>query len=653
VHRIDLDGVTGLHGQEGVDALNMLCTVDLRSVVDEASDDCWVNKIAAQHYIAPSGEHCERFFRLGNAIRTRSALERLAFWATRVLSSAGAVVIDNWSIAAVALRALQVSQRDIPFDCLTSHPKQSPQDAKRIIKQIVGELGDSDGDLLFLVSVTSSGAFAEIVRGIAELFLPPDRIRIVALYGLSGTPDDVERLYTLALDPKNTAAEECSLCASGSSTAIPLDPSLYYAKVYPEVPVPLKRDHFVQKDFAARFGAVPSVFKLHHTDAYGRHHGFYVSVPDMLIGDAEYAKKSRKVFEDLPHQYELLVTHSAPSAIAKIAREVLDIPMLVTDSLQGLNEADTQTFSQARRILVVSDLMISGHSMERYVKALREKPFEPTHIGIVIGLARPVSEAALTRAKTAWTKNVSWETHFEPIETFCLPNWSKLECPWCAEFEWLDDAIARTALPPRWATDRLQVLQSISGIAEPASPLFLLPDSIPRVLGNGSVAGSGGASALTITMSIASGLQFLRNEKVETSRLVPVFPLHHVMSAEKNLGNYSEALLRAILLRTVAPKEWGITERRRATEYLAALPNDADREFLSGELLLWVARTNADRSPLAEIYMSIAARHSDFPALFPRPIPARPASRLPQTRRGLVAKVVGVLCCVLFGRTKR
>jgi hypothetical protein len=111
--------------------------------------------------------------------------------------------------------------------------------------------------------------------------------------------------------------------------------------------------------------------------------------------------------------------------------------------------------------------------------------------------------------------------------------------------------------------------------------------------------------------SFASALQEIRAN--ESTKLDDRFPLYVTFGA-KNLQNYSEALLHAVLLRTVRPLEWGIEQRELTAKLLHDFAHDSDQEVLLGELLLAMHR---DAIPFMgaqsfdKIYAARLGRHRD------------------------------------------
>jgi hypothetical protein len=106
-------------------------------------------------------------------------------------------------------------------------------------------------------------------------------------------------------------------------------------------------------------------------------------------------------------------------------------------------------------------------------------------------------------------------------------------------------------------------------------------------------------------MSLASGLQELRNAEDRAYRLDIGFPVFRQLSA-KNLDLYSEDLLRACLLRLVRPAEWQGEWRRSAESVIEGLQEHDG--FLDLELLLAIARRSL-MPPAEETLVGLGARH--------------------------------------------
>lgn len=592
LERILVDGTSRIGARAALEALRQ---ADLFQLVDDARNLCFLQATPSYHFVAPSGQHCSAFFRLGDAIASKRSLDRLAFWMLSSFHAADAVILDNWSIASLALRTMALAKRDIPFDCVASHPQNNPAEAERIILQLIQNARTPGLRLLFVVSVTSSGTYAQIVRRIAQKLLAPEQISLLALYGLANTPGDVPRLCMLELSPQNVAAEHCVPCKTKSSSAIALDPGLFYLKARTDHPVALRKAHFVDRSFVDRYGKLSGLFRVHRDDAFKRHHAFHLDVSVLIERSKSFRQRLDQELAKHAERVDLLISPPvAMSCVADRAGQVLRVPRIAGESLRVLENEDKQRLASARHILIVDDVLDSGALIEEYISVVREV-CEPAAVHVLIGVARTPSEEALAEHRTAWTKNVQWDATVVPIETFFLPDWAEEQCPWCAEFSFLSAVAQAMASPPPWLAKRILKL-SEPNAAEALDPIFLFPGTRKRTLGHGSVVANARSSAAATLFSVANAMQQLRHDKKPTRRLNPLFPNHQVMAA-RNLKNYSETFLRALLLRAVGPGEWGTTQRQLAGQLLArGVRRPSEARFLAGEMLLAVMRETLDRS---------------------------------------------------------
>lgn len=585
------------------DDLKKLREFTMQSVVREAKDLCFIRALPTEHFVAPSGKHCDTFFRLGDAVRSRAAMDCLAFWTASLLRDVGAVVVDTWSIASVVLRAMQLLGRTIPFDCLSSHPQYMLRDARSVISNSIDLTLQNSGDsLLFLLSATSSGTYATAVSEIAQEILEPSRIKITAIFGFSGGEAVVDRLCTIEFSPNNFSPDDCPFCKEGR-TKVPLDPELYYLKAFEEKAIILGEKHAAQRGFIDRYGAYRGAFFVHRDDPFKRHHAFYIDVGALLSSSDEFRRKSEAAIDQLRDEIDLIVTpDTGASFLGELAENRLGVKRVVGDSLRKLSDADRMLLKKSARIALIDDVLDSRAArMEDYVRSLRELNSGLSSVRILIALARPASEQILARHRSAWTKNVPWKADLHAVEQFFLPDWSSADCPWCMEQSFLSRAVEKLAKPPNWILTRIGDLSARSPRNESINPLFLLPGVVERILGGGSVFADAESGALPVVFSVAASLQQLRNDKSDSERLVPGFSRYQVFAA-RNLGLYSETMLRAIILRTVTRPEWGFNERELLSQVLrSACEKSEDADYLAGEMLLAVSRGAPDASVISAL----------------------------------------------------
>lgn len=603
------------------------------------------------HYIAPSGAHCASFFRVGDALMTNEANEALSFWAGEALIEAGAVILDTWAISSVLLAHAQTTPTRIPYGSLPCHPRfDLPKcqvevaRVERIRRQV-----NPDRPLLFLVSVMSTGDVVERIRNMC-VAIGCTKFRVLGLYALKQAPATSDVLCRLPIDPGNLEPDkhgECSLCRK-NSRAIVLDSSLYYAKEQAENPVVLRRQVFGRakplsrrglQDFFSRialfgkrahkaiktvladeFSGAPGVapfseqdcidksseffarhhrdascFRVHHTGTRN-HRGFFVDVLELSRKDL-FRARVRAVVDGLPTPDVILVPEDHASR--GLANEIANIVGVEVVEVNPKNISNAR-FTTAANLLVVDDCLITGARLGainaelRRICSGRDRKFES--VSYVVGLARPPSSNRLGVANRSLTMGAPWSASLHAVETCILPDWGTAHCPWCAETSVLEGISHRLGAPPQWLESRISMLNDEMKLYE--SPLLLLGHSgSPPTLAPGSFLGAEGMTANVVLFRLASALQILR--AAEKKPLRPFFPNYSVFSPE-NFSHYSEALIQAALLRTVAPQEWGKTGGLDIGAALVRSISDMGNVLVLGEVFVAAARTGPPRTVLSQ-----------------------------------------------------
>jgi len=569
----------------------------LRGWVDETRDFCYYSATAGYHLLTPSLKHCSRFLRVGNMVRSVQILDQLAFWLLPEIAAADAILIDTWSIVAVILRALQRLGVEKPFDCLATHPRQDKKSGTKILGKLLAAAPPNPA-LVCIVSVNSSGSF---LSDLAEITVPlQSRFRIVrplCLYGFAGSPGSAETLCRLSDTVENyPSAEECALC-KGGSLPVPIDPSLYHIKNASERDVLLGEDHFTGRGFLEKYQHVENALRLHRSDPNdGRHHAFDIDVLT-LLADSGFKEAFLSTLGRLKPEPEVVITpnHEAGRAMGVIARERLHIPLIVhndlrqhTDVSTSLSASDDSLLRASTHVLVVDDVLNTGTRLEEFNRSFREGFGQLKRIDFIVGVARPRSESEWKNAELALKGKHSRAATLAYVEKIWLPNWDEAVCPWCAEYDFLSSVSEKMPQPPEWLKSRISRLsERQKGIV--GDPLLLLPGVATRSLGSESLFGPAGFSPLRVAFSLAAALQELRYDKRENRRLSPHFPDWRVFGI-KNLQLYSESLLRAMMLRLLAPNEWGSDRRPELLRELISHTHTETDDILLGEILLALDR---------------------------------------------------------------
>ena len=634
-----------------------LARADLLGLALEAQEHSFFRPDPHFHYLSPSSKHCSTFFRLGDAIHSANSLDRLAFWIAPSIASAGALLVDTWSISAAILRAMTLLGMDVPFDCLTSHPQHDQGAAKKIISGLRDRL-PSDKMLLSLVSVTSSGRYSDLVdERCNDLCV---KVEHLAIFSLEGAPSKWRHLCALPHSPKNYASRAlCVHCNSGSSL-IQVDPTLYYFRAHSEHELPLKKDHFgastkgshgriksiveeVKKaqadvraasrrvwrvakgeqlqnrpeytpvrDFLDLYGETERLFRAHHNAVGGaKHHAFSIDTKTLTSTDT-FKRRLSSLLSNLNFRPDVILAPD-DGVSETLAREVgqrYSVPTFMLDHSQVSAGFDSlpgsmRVVAEARNFLIVDDCSITGTRLTTLNASLRRRTAPIERIEYVVGFARPTSKKSWESLSRVLTKNVDWTAHLTSVETLILPDWDAIRCPWCAEVQLLSSIARNRYTRDSWIDDRLASLSVVGGIYDEA--LLLMPGVAPGKLGQGSLAGKAALGSMPVVFSLAAALQNLRTCRREP--LDPTFPSYRVF-ARRNLENYSEQLIRACLIRAVAPQEWGSLGREDLTNSVQGYAEEPGGDILIGEALLAAYRQTLEPDTVSRLRSEFASRVS-------------------------------------------
>jgi hypothetical protein len=593
VHEMYYVGLEGLRFIDEASAVASVRQSDLEQVIATTEQDCYLLASPTYHFVTPSHRHTSLFLRVGDAIRSLEILDRLAFWLLPIVDRADGILVDHWSISPVVMRALLSSGRHIPFDCLTGHPRLDKQIATTSLEKLLS-VSSSEPRIRCIVSVTGSGSLVSLLKETsADHHLVVDDDTVCCLYGFMNN----QAVPVMCRIPHTTedypSEEECQLCKN-DSTPIQVDPRLYYVRSFKENDVVLTKAHLsLGREFFGSREAVAGGLRVHRNDPNdGRHHAFDIDVLAVLTDDAFLAEYQRRL--ELIERPEVVIVpdHQAGRRMATIAAEVYGgVPVIVHGNLRigtGLSAEHAKVLKQAQRVIIIDDVMNSGTRLNEYNKALREQfgPFES--VTFLVGVARTESAAEWEENRIALTTNHPWQSRLLCVDRAYLPRWDELVCPWCHELDFLSGVSEKLTRPPDWLIDRIDLLSRRgSGVLE--EPLLILPGVSSKRLGSGSPVGPEGLSSTRTLFAIASALQQLRNDDNRKKRLDPRFPDSNVFG-RNNLNNYSEGLLRAVILRLIRPHEWGSANRAPLRRDLCAMARKLDQDILLGEFVLASAR---------------------------------------------------------------
>jgi len=572
-----------------------ICEADLMDLMFAEGASCALEASGNYHFVTPSLVHTDRFIRVGDLVRNRETLDRLAFWLEQSIGNSNGVLVDSWSISAVALRAIQKIGRKIPFDCIPEHPVQNPSACRAVADALVQEMGNK-GKLLVLVSITGSGQLLESVQSILGDIEGSIEVEFLSLYGFESTPERFRCLARIADKGMAHIEGACSFCTQGS-IAIPIDPTSYHLRSWREELVMLGSSHCDPgRSFIDTYSAIDGLFFAHrNSPSDNRHHAYDIDVM-RLIKLPSFRKKHEEALKQFLDQVDLIISpnHSAGRELLAIAANVLGNPTtLIADDLgrSSLRASAIEDLVTAKAVLIVDDTLNSGSRVQRYIQGIREGGYGSfTSINFHVGLARPETEAEFNRISKSIADHHPWEGNVFFTEFLLLPRWDAEHCPWCKEFELLGRLEESYGSPSAWLTERTQLLRNTTtGIS--SDPLLLVPPAVAQKLGAASPICNQHTPPMPLTFAIASALQRHRSDSDAKRQLHPDFPLGNVLSP-KNFERYSEGLIRAILLRNVTRHELGSQASPTTRDFLLGEMHKDNQLILAGEILAALARSS-------------------------------------------------------------
>ena len=576
---------------EGSDLLPLVRHADLLSTLKTAGSPAFLRASKTYHFIAPSLTHTNSFLRVADVISSRAALDTLAFWCCPQIARAEAVIVDNWSVSSIPLRAMQLAGRQVLLDCLPAHPATDRDAAKGVLIGTLESL-NWEAPVLFLISVLGDGDGVRTTQMLlAELGCGDLATQWVALYGYANSPDSAEIFCRLQERHDSFSPHTCIWCQE-ASVAVPVHSRVYHVALGEEQFLPLQPPFFADhRPFIDTYGNIDGILRVHRDDPNDdRHHAFYVDVLTLLPHKAFHAKFVA-VLDSCQSSPQVVIVpnHPAGQALGRLAADHLGVPLIVHDDLRKsrLDLTSINTLNQVENLIIIDDVFKTGSRFDDFVRALREEDYTPFRsVEYLVAVARPGSDEILSHKRNALRHHTSWHTSFRWVEKILLPDWGPADCPWCKEYDALGRLSETLPRPALWLARRMGRLSELArGLS--SDPFLLGPHQEPLPLARESSVGRSGLSPIGTLFSYAAALQGLRTAADETKRLQPGFPLFKSF-APRNFQNYDEALLRQCILRLLKPTEWPAKLRTESIDTLEAnLQSDA---LLIGEFVLALSR---------------------------------------------------------------
>jgi len=553
------------------------------------------------HYEGPNGCRYESFMRIGTAIQGSETLDAIAFWLQPYLEGGPIVVLDAWTIASVALSLSPYAERSglpcqspVDVECLVAYDEHPDKLAHRLAAIRRALPGEELPPVLLISSVVSMG---NLHRRLEETIVGAGfgEPRSLALYGDTGStgtvfcrPEDIGRYWR--------HDQECPL----DSPVVPISPATYLLEVAIE-PEPQRitaSDAEPAWEFFKRYAGA-DVISVHHDDGL-RHHLLHIDVEELARHPEFVAQLETEVGKLAAKSFDAVLAPDVPAAaaLARLVGDGLGIePIIASENeLSGITVEEKAKLREARRILLVDDVLISGARLMGYRNFLRRgeyvSPENPAELHLLVGVARVDDNTKLRGI----TDMVHGEKNFHAIEQLLLPNWGKPDCPWCWELRQLEELGGEVPITTG-LEQRLKALADRAGLRDslfipwvpeaedplPVSPWKLTEESVFHA-----------HSQVEMFAAVASAVQSIRATGDLSER--HSYPLTQVLDPKCWLtGRFYDSVIAASILRCTRRHDLRATKLDPLL--LEGVEKRAAIEDMRGELLMAVGRGHLPLDP--------------------------------------------------------
>jgi hypothetical protein len=609
----------GLSHVDNRDEINGLRQAELMKILRSNWDKAVFSR-DGYHFVAPSGIHVEKFLRVSNAITSWQSTEITAYWLLDDIQWADAVVVDTWAISSIVLWSyLELPEQDKRKIVRSIEPYD--ETTRERIREVIGEVSLAGGvsKILFITSVSCSGKLHQSIDDVMSEQMGKIEARHACLYSFSDARKAIDAYCNVGEKQNIHSADDCPLCAEKHLGVLQIDPKDYSLHKTKEKLEHIGKDEYrAVKDLFKRYPEIEDAFSIHRHDPNdNRHHAFYVDF-GKLIGIGEFAGHYTEALKAKLIQADVVVMprHSRADIIEKLVSDHCALPIVRHNSLildNDLTAEHRSSIYQAKKLLILDDISLSGSRLNQYNRSLREgyATFgEFTNVAYLVGLARPNANEEWESLRDALSKMHPWQATLDAVEKLILPYWDERQCPWCLEAKALRRIAYQSAEPELWLLKRLTQLEGVnSGIK---SPCFCIEDGIlePRA-GGGSPIVPAGTSSLGVLFAFASALQ----EGRINHDLGYKHPEWIVLDPKNLTKRYTEALFQAAFIKCSRQEEWSGVGRKLITNRMLKATSERQDQFLVIEVILQFIRglltVRGNEAPISELVKKHCGKHSD------------------------------------------
>lgn len=565
-----------------------IASKDLERLLNKHSCESIIKGGKQYHFATPSHNHTNVFFRLGDSIKNRDDLDRVAFWLLQCIDRSDYIFIDSWSIAAVPLRALQILSKKTHFDALPAHPAKQVVDCKKIFYRKTNDLKNSSTPLL-LVSVVSSGSLVEKFQEIFCQAFPEKNLSVAAIYSFN------EKEYSVCninLGVVNHKFDDCPLCKEGS-TAVEIHPSAYYIKAPRDSGVTLSRTIAGKNyDFFNRYASHLNDFIIFHKgdEIKGNKHYPYYLDYKVISRLEEFNNRLKHTLADKVVEKTLMLSFVDDIQLREIASNQGFSFEVLNNANEILNQDILDKVSSSNKIIIYDSVVIHGARLSTVNNLIRETASLSSSIKnilFLIGIYRPSKISAESQLRNSLAyKDSLVNRELLHIESLILPDTGTNTCSWCLELNAIKSSIKQSLRGSGVFFDRMQKLSNLNEGVRGHDAFFHVDSRTDGlVLGSGSYLAPENTCIAGVVLAVASGLQQMRDDTDEKKRLAPGFPYTQAV-ASNNFTNYSEGIIRAALVRNTSANELGILEKEKTMKTLLSSLEDHNQASVLSEYLI-------------------------------------------------------------------
>jgi len=435
----------------------------------------WSNAIwsgPSLHFVAPSGQHVDKFIRVGDVFADPINVTRLADWCWGRDFPPAVVVADNFTLLPLLqeIQLRSVRQRDTEPLRFLLPLYGTPDDVVReLLSQIVPAARESRSPILVLVSVTASGGYIkEFSKGLATFEQAP-RAEFLPICGIGESARAANPICYVPAEQYADSAT-CRFCRDGISRAIEIDQRSFVSRLGIRVLDIPKLADLEESNLIIAEGDQHKAFRLHvnRTERHG-HLTIFMDTARLLKSAVFRARitiglaRARMGFApDLvlvpKHEFtDALSAWLKGQGVDQVLEVVLDEP---------LPGATRQAIVSAQKILLCDDAVITGRTMHALLELVqREKGTmqdSDFRIRAFVMIARPAWASAWNGLSDRFFINhqrclfAGWEVNLSDVGSA-----GREVCPWCQE-----EKMLRAELPQSSESTHAYIERRIAFLSE-------------------------------------------------------------------------------------------------------------------------------------------------------------------------------------------